>query len=678
MCFKNGLYQISDRLFTAFALALIASVLALSGTLNRLDDLTFDLGRYLSFKPAPSDVVIVAIDEASLQQVGRWPWPRSVHASLVNTLSAEKPAAIGLDIIFSEPDLQQPAADVALQKAITNAGNVVLPVLLEMPFAGAPIKQSLPLPLFAVHAAALGRVHVPLDADGLARSIYLQEGLNGFSQTHFSEAILRVAKQLPPALQAVQTNVALNKKQSTQPTIYPKQLFRDQLRKLNFTGPPGHFQRISYADVLFGKTPANYFKNKIVLVGATAVGLGDVLPTAVSAKSAPMPGVEFHANALESMRNNALITPVSLWKTVLLSALFAVLPLLWMHRLSPFKSLMSLSLYFLAVLLIAILAAHYVQYWVAPASALVAILFAYPIWSWRKLESAQRFLDEELHNLQEDLANIGVDSDEDARANKQLNKQKDPLQLRIDNIQLTAKKLRSLQRDRSDTLAFISHDIRAPLGSAMMLMHELEESKYATRVSAMLTRAHAMAENFLQASRAEMANQKNFQPIDLVSLTQQVLDDAYSVAASKQVKLVFNIEGDSADAITEAGVWVMGDFGLLQRALANVVINAVKYSPTGNIVNVALALNNAQIETAQVTLKVTDYGPGIAADKIPKLFKRYSRAEGEHQAADGTGLGLYFVYVTLQKHHGNVSVESQLGIETTFLLSLPTTPISQA
>lgn len=79
-----------DSVFTATALMFLAGLLALSGVLNRLDALNFDLGRYLAFKPAPSDVVIVAIDEKSLSQIGRWPWSRSVHATLLDQLSKRK------------------------------------------------------------------------------------------------------------------------------------------------------------------------------------------------------------------------------------------------------------------------------------------------------------------------------------------------------------------------------------------------------------------------------------------------------------------------------------------------------------------------------------------------------------------------------------------------------------
>ena len=69
-------------------------------------------------------------------------------------------------------------------------------------------------------------------------------------------------------------------------------------------------------------------------------------------------------------------------------------------------------------------------------------------------------------------------------------------------------------------------------------------------------------------------------------------------------------------------------------------------------------------------LKITDKGLGIAPEKINKLFNRFSRVEGENQSPEGSGLGLYFVKVTVKKHYGNVAVESVLGQYTTFAITL--------
>ncbi|MDI1300071.1 CHASE2 and HATPase_c domain-containing protein [Methylotenera sp.] len=641
--------QLSDRFFTALILALIASVLAYSGLLVRFDTLHYDLGRYLTFKPAPADIVIVAIDEASLKSIGRWPWSRNVHADLVNKLKQEQARVIGLDIIFSEPELSNAKADQALTQAIEKADNVVLPVLFEEPYKGSPIKQSVPLESFALHAAALGRVHVPLDADGIARSIYLWEGLGSASLQHFSQAVLQAAKELPSNINLFPTDV-LTKTTLTQ----SDSLISLDERRIKFLGPPGHFQRISYINVLTGEFPAHFFKDKIVLVGATAVGMGDVLPTPVSAQMQPMPGVEFHANAIAAMRDSALIINTPIWLTCLLSVMLALVPLLFLPKLSPLKSLLSIIAYYFMVMVVAIAMPSLFNIWIPPASALIAILLAYPIWSWRKLESAQVYLDHALKNLHDDLALLGVD-----RRELEYEDYKDSTHSRISNVKLASTHLRNLHGVRRDTLAFISHDLRAPLGAVIMLLNEDDGNhKHLPRITNMLNRSLTMADNFLQSSRAEMADVSKFQDLDFVSLVQQALDDVYAVAHSK--KIILNA------LLPEDNLWLKGDFGLLQRAVTNILLNAVKYSPVEGMIYVELSKKNNE-----AILSIADAGLGIEPERIAKLFKRFSRAEGEHQAAEGTGLGLYFVDVTIKKHSGSVFVRSELGHGATFTLTLP-------
>lgn len=625
-------------------LALIAGVLAYSSVLIRFDNLHYDLGRYFTFKPAPADIVIVAIDETSLTSIGRWPWSRIVHADLVNKLKQAQSKVIGLDIIFSEPELNHPEADIALARAIKQAGNVVLPELLEVPFAGAPIKLSMPMTSFAEHAAALGSVHVPLEVDGIARGLYLWEGLGNARMPHFSQTVLQAAKQLPDSMSLFSPNILATNKTA---------LVALEARKVKFLGPPGHFKRISYINVLTGDYPAHFFKNKIVLVGATAAGMGDALPTPVSASSQPMPGVEYHANAIATMRNSELIINAPLWLNCLLNIILAVIPLLFLPNLSPLKSLLAIILYYFVITVFAVALPNFFNVWIPLSGALIATLLAYPIWSWRKLESAQSFLDVALQNLEAELSLLGADNVIPEYVDDQ-----DAMQSRISKVKLTSQYLRDFQQNRRDTLSFISHDIRAPLGAAIMLLNDEDSNKHLPRIARMLNKSLGMADDFLQSSRAEMADVAKFQDLDLVSLLQQAVDDVYAAARVRSIK--FEI------SLVEAGLWLKGDSGLLQRAISNVLLNALKYSPENSTVKITLAeFSN------EAVLKITDAGLGIAPEKIARLFKRFSRVEGVHQAPEGSGLGLYFVDVTIRKHQGSVSVESELGQGTTFIITLP-------
>jgi signal transduction histidine kinase len=502
---------------------------------------------------------------------------------------------------------------------------------------------------FASHAAALGRVHVPLDVDGIARSIYLWEGLGSARIPHFSQAVLQAAKELPSSINLFPDDKVLAK---------PSNLVSLDPRRVKFLGPPGHFKHISYINVLSGEFPAHYFKDKIVLIGATAVGLGDILPTPVSAHMQPMPGVEFHANAIAAMRNSELIVTTPIWLTCLLSVMLALIPLLFLPKLSPLKSLLSIILYYFVVVVIAVAMPYFFNIWIPPASALVAILLAYPIWSWRKLESAQVYLDNALQNLQEDLALLGVDKRDLEYAND-----KDIMRSRISNVRLASKHLRDLHGDRRDTLSFISHDLRAPLGAAIMLLKESEDNnKHLPRITTMLNKSLAMADNFLQSSRAEMTDVSRFQDLDFLNLLRQALDDVYAVAHSKKITLKAFLPDDN--------YWMKGDFGLLQRAVTNILMNAIKYSPLEGMIYVEMVERKNE-----AILTIADGGPGIEPEKITRLFKRYSRVEGEHQNAEGAGLGLYFVDVTMKKHGGSVSAQSEFGHGTKFTLILPLEPL---
>lgn len=664
------LTPLDDRLFTALVLSVIALTITLSALFTRFDYLHYDLGRYLSASPAPADIVIVAIDENSLSEIGRWPWSRTRHAMLVEKLHRAHAKVIGFDVIFAEPDLNEPEADIALAQAFKVADNVVLPMLLEVPYFGAPVKLSQPTAHLLESAAGLGRVHVPLDEDGIARSFYLWEGLKAEGlqaedlagkpaeddlRRHFSQAVLALAGQLPANISSAPQlvhhglfNVDFKPAASA--------LLTQDRRYVKFLGPPGHFQRISYHQVLSGQFPVNFFKDKIVLVGATAAGLGDALPTPVSALSQPMPGVEFHANAIAGMRSGNLIQHAPIWLTCIIVMMLSVLPLLFLPRLSPFKALCLVAGYYLAVTFVAIALPQYLNVWVPPAGALIAILLTYPIWSWRKLESAQIYLDNALKELQAELGKLGVE-----KANLESIQARDEMQSRIAKVEITSQFLRESQQKRLDTLAFISHDIRAPLAAAIMQLEEVENatsSKSALRVTQMLNRALNMADEFLQSSRAEMVDTSKFSDIQVNGLLQETLDDAYTLAQSNHIKL--------NASLSDEPMWIQGNFGLLQRAIANILSNAIKYSQPNTAVQIVLS----KVDDEMV-LNITDTGPGIPPEKVSKLFKRFSRVEGEYQLPVGTGLGLYFVDVTIQKHHGRIFVESMLNEGTTFTIRLP-------
>jgi len=362
---------------------------------------------------------------------------------------------------------------------------------------------------------------------------------------------------------------------------------------------------------------------------------------------------EFNAHILSVIMDDQSVRRAPLALICLLTVLFAVLPFLWFSKLSPVYTLLSICVYIAAVVVLVFAAAYLFKIWIPPTGSILAILLAYPIWSCVRLNSAQTALDHALQNLQDELARLGMEPQSEPTYNGE-----DPQQARIRKLALTTKHLRDMHKSRSDTLVFISHDIRSPLGVAMLLLDKFEQNQYRARMGHLLARAHTMAEGFLQASRAEMSDVNKFNVLDMVSLMQQVVDDAYELLETKNISLEMQHPEDH--------VWVRGDFGLLFRALSNILLNAVNYSPERSVIRVVIDKDDAMLR-----LKVTDQGPGIPEDKIQKLFKRFTRVEGEHQDQSGSGLGLYFVGVTIRKHRGTVSAANVPMQGAEFVVTLP-------
>lgn len=625
-----------ERLSALLILVLIALAATASGVLGRVDNLLYDLGQRIVSRPAPTDLIIVAIDERSLSKLGRWPWSRRLHASLIDKLHQDGARVIGLDLVFAEPDTADQPADAQLAEAIQRSGRVVLPVLLESSRSNGQVLETLPLPQLIEGAAGLGRVHAELDADGIARGIFLWEGVGAPVWPHFAQAVLAVSGT--PNLAPPPADVA---------SPSPFALLRDGYRRIAFLGPPGHMQTLSYVQALTGEFPPGLFRDKIVLVGATAAGMGDLLPTPVSGLRQPMAGVEFHANAIESMRQSRLIGEWPRAWTLALTALLAAMPLLWLPRLSPLTGLLASVGWFLLVAGGAVLLPTVVNLWVPVAGALLAILLAYPVWSWRRLESAGRFLDHEIRRLRREL---GERAEAPGKARGD-----DPFEARIHQVQAAAQRLRHLQNERRETLAFISHDIRAPLASALMQLDDSRAQPGTLR--APLARALKLAEDFLRTSRAEMIDQGRFEELDVAALVHQAIDDAYSDARAKSVTLVRQLPDEP--------VWVMGEFGLLHRAVLNLVLNAVRYAPSGSAVTMRLTEIDRTVE-----LRIEDEGAGIAPENQSRLFQRFSRGE-QATPTEGAGLGLYFVRTVIEKHGGSVAVDSALGQGTCFSFRLP-------
>ena len=360
--------RVVARLLTALGASAVVILLVLSGITWRADTALYDLLVQRSAHAADERILVVAVDEKSLAELGRWPWSRRVHAQLIDALSASGAKSIALDILLSEPALYDPEGDALLTQALTRSHKVVLPVFAEPQQQNGPLVELLPIPEFAASAAALGHVDMALYSDGVARSMFLRAGLG---TPHWPSLALALHQLGNEPGESDGNLPGLRNPQAG--TVAPQDWVRDHEVLVPYVNPPHGFKRVSYSDVLNDRVPAAQLKDRWILVGVTAAGMGgDVATPGWHANAPRLSGVDYQANALNMLLQDSAIVPLSTVAQSLLSIFLVVLPLL-IYGLPGFRKISTpIVLALLAVPLVTLLLL-WQGYWFAPLSAWVVL-----------------------------------------------------------------------------------------------------------------------------------------------------------------------------------------------------------------------------------------------------------------------------------------------------------------
>lgn len=386
----------TEWLGLAVILAAIALLLVVSDVLQRWDGLIYDAQTKLLPVEAPSQIVLVDIDDESLAALGRWPWPRDLHARLIERLTEARAAVIGIDVLFNERDARDPDGDRRLADAIAEHGQVVLPVA-PIGAPGSALAEA--LPLSALGPAALGHVDVELETDGIVRRACRFAGLGTPRWPSLPLAMWSLSQR-----QQVRTAGGEAGVQGARRGTWR----RAECSLVPFVGTKDRFERVPFARVL--DAPAGMlsrFEGRLVLVGATATGVGTAFATPLSGLARPMSGVEFNANVLAGLVQGTAITPLNEVPRVLLTLAFALVPALVLPRCRPRGALFTYALMLLAVLLASLALLWAADLWFAPAAALAAVALSYPLWSWRRLEATVGQLRRERNQARATLNAIG-------------------------------------------------------------------------------------------------------------------------------------------------------------------------------------------------------------------------------------------------------------------------------
>lgn len=385
-------------------LALVVLISGLTACLSyyngteTLDWLLYDSVQQLSQLPPADDLVIIDIDEQSINALGRWPWSRNIHAKLIDRLREAGTAAVAFDVIFADEDRSNPSADKLFAEAISKHGRVVLPLFIKKTGLHGQVLEVPPAPLFYRAARAIGHVHVPQDRDGVVRSVFLMEGVGSPFWPHISLALWQLLEG-EPLLPGSRVTAGT-------PIDNPQLIARNFLNYFPMPGASQGLRHYSFVDVLNGEVNLPSLSNKTVFIGATATGLGDKITTSVGSMS----GVELNAWVFQGLRHRALIQEIALSRIVVVHSVLVLVLLLMLGRLSPRAFLTASLCTIISLLLLSCIVQLVLHRWLPIVPAVLAVMVFYPLWNWRRLEAALGFLRQELIELN-DTADQGQQFD---------------------------------------------------------------------------------------------------------------------------------------------------------------------------------------------------------------------------------------------------------------------------
>lgn len=224
-----------------------------------------------------------------------------------------------------------------------------------------------------------------------------------------------------------------------------------------------------------------------------------------------------------------------------------------------------------------------------------------------------------------------------------------------------------MEATRRDFVANVSHELKTPVGAMGLLAEALLEStddpdtvrRFGEKMHFESQRLANMVTELIELSRLQGAERlPELEAVDVDTVVAEALSRSKVAADNSDIAIATD---------TPSGFSVLGDQGLLVTALANLVSNAIAYSPPGSPVSISRRQRAGNVEIA-----VTDRGIGIAREHQERVFERFFRVDkARSRATGGTGLGLAIVKHIAANHNGTIRLWSQPGTGSTFTLSIP-------
>lgn len=406
-----------------------------------------------------------------------------------------------------------------------------------------------------------------------------------------------------------------------------KERYVDQIPIINFTKSE-QFQNVSYLDIINNRLPANFLKNKIVLIGTEKSAYSQIqTPIGLMSRH------EYWGQVVENLLQRNFIKKMPF---LLYAGFLFALALVAMAIISNYPQSVALFFFLWLVTLTAAFSAwtfDNFSIWIpiiSPISLFIFIWLLFTAYQALRIEKAHMRLKQEQSYLAE------------------------------------------LEQLKNNFVSLISHDLKTPIAKIQAVLDrlvtagdapaEMQEDLYSLKnYSEELNR---YIQSILKVLRVESRDFKIMkETADINGVIENVLERLRPLAATKNIRIEVNLE---------PMFLIEFDVTLMTEVFLNIIENSIKYTEPGGLIR----LHSHETET-DVFVEITDTGEGISLDDQENIWKKFVRGKTQDHKTKGTGLGLYLVKYFIELHGGKITLKSELKKGTTIFVSLPLGPDAQ-
>ncbi len=655
-------------------------------SVEMLRNSVFDSYQEISPREVESEqIILVEIDETSLKEMGQWPWPRNLVAELTEKILFHHPKVLGIDILFPEPDRTSPdliakqsqnlpkgikdlLASLPSNDAMLATSMRDKPVVLgiaagygtqnKLPASssnsivmiGGDIRNSIPyysqvlrnIPALEKAVQAQGVSNIAPDPDGLIRKVPMIYNISGSLVPAFETEILRIANSNIP------TEVISPSSEIKEINIAGLQLKTDHLgnARIHFSDRPNK-HTVSARSVLADEIPENYFNNKIVLLGVTAVGIADYTPSPLGQN---LSGLALHAQALESIITDSLLTHSYISASIELGFFVLIgLVLIWIsNRYTALELTVAFAILCWSIVLISWGSFKAQKLLIDPTLPLALTLTLFLI------ATSAGFINEQKQRRT------------DAREAALREREKEARIRKLQNELMHTIGKSSVQKLSSS----IAHEMNQPMAAicnytntAKRLLDKKEISQDTLRSVLGKILAQADRGNDILKSIRESAEtgKTSIRALDVNRIIQEEVELIKDVGEAQSVQIILDCDQNLPQA--------QANEIQLHQVLLNLIRNAVQaitHAETESKHEGEIEIRTVRNEDGMIQVSISDTGPGLSEVEKETLFKPFYTSKEQ-----GMGLGLAISRSILEALGGSLWVEENKKGGAVFYFTLP-------